>query len=522
MNVDLRRGAARIRAAVADQSAGRRGLRSAAPGVLCAAALAVLLRVPFIGRAAFPDESGLLMVARRWESNGTALYGDLWIDRPPLLLLFWRLADMLGGVEAARWLGCLLVVSLVISAGWAGWLIGARVGAQWAAFTAAALVSTPLLATHEINGELIAAPLVMASCALTLTVFYRSPSIPLQATIAAAAGFTGMCALLVKQNFVDALVFAAVLLVVAWIRQELTWMRVRRIIGYGTVGAFIPAGVTAWWTLNSGHTLGDLWYALYGFRSDAMHAIATQSLSAPTDRLVRLIGVGLISGVVLVGLRYLTRVRTLLRTDAALTSAITAMLVVGTIAILAGGSFWLHYLIGVIPALALVGAHLGARTSQQWPSRAAIGVVIVSAVVTPVVSVTTGALADDSTETTVKEYLREAKDHRDTAVVGYGHANVIEAAGLDPGYRYLWSLPMRVLDPDLDRLVGRLAGSDAPTWYVQWEPVNSWNIDRNGDLGSAVRKHYREVASVCEVTIHLHEGETRQLPSPPDPVDCRD
>lgn len=498
------------------------GWRSAVPGVVFAATLAVLLRVPFVGRPAFPDEAGFLLVAQRWHSGGSALYGDLWLDRPPLLMLFWRAADLLGGVEAARWLGCLLVVAVVVASGWSGWLIGARRGAHWAAFTASALISTPLLATHAINGELLAAPFVVISCALSLTVVRRPFPAPARAVIALLAGAVGVGAVLVKQNFVDGLVFAVVLVTVAAARRELAWPKAGRILGWGALGALVPVFCTAWWVVSSGHGLDEFWYALYGFRSDAMQVIASQSLTAPTERLWRLVGVGLISGVLVLSLRYFAKARRLFRSDTSLSAAIVAMLALGYLAMLAGGSYWLHYLIGLVPALALVSGHLALRTPDRPFSRAALAVVVASAVVTPVAGVAGGVLAADTTERTVKDYLRGARHGGDSAVVAYGHANVVEEAGLEPGYRYLWSLPMRVLDPDLSLLTSTPSGADGPTWFVRWEPLDSWDIDSDGRLRATVDRHYREVAAVCEVRIYLRHDVSRESPEPSAPASCTD
>lgn len=500
---------------------GRPGWRSAVPGVALAALVAVLLRIPFVGRPAFPDESGFLLVARNWHSGGSALYGDIWLDRPPLLIAFWWLADLLGGVEAARWLGCLVVAGTVIAAGWAGWLISERRGAYWASATTAAMLATPMIATHEINGEILAAPFVMIGCALTLTIARRTWSPRVDALVAASAGVIAMCAVLIKQNFVDALVFATVLLIVSGVRAELPWRRVRHLLGWGVIGAAVPTIVTVWWALASGHSVNDLWYAMYGFRSDAFEVIASQSLSAPIDRFWRLLGVAIISGILVVSLRYVAVLRRLARRDSALTFAIATMLAIGYAAMLAGGSYWLHYLIGLVPVLALVAAHLAGGAARIGWSRAALAVVLASAAITAGTSMTTDALAEDPTEKAVKAYLSAESGSDDTAVVAYGHANLIEASGLEPGYRNLWSLPMRVHDPDLDHMVARLSASEAPTWFIGWNPLNSWGIDEDGQLEQTLSDRYREVASICGVEIYLHAGVERDLASPPD-VACPD
>ena len=66
----------------------------------------------------------------------------------------------------------------------------------------------------------------------------------------------------------------------------------------------------------------------------------------------------------------------------------------------------------------------------------------------------------------------------DTLVVYGGRADLVLASGLEAPYRHLWSLPMRVLDPDLAELRALLAGPRAPTWVVMGAP--GWAWDHNG------------------------------------------
>src|SRR5690349_18790218 len=97
-----------------------RALRSPVGIVGLAMALAVALRLPFVHRIAFPDEAGLLIVAHNWHEGGANLYGSLFIDRPPLLLLFYQAASLLGGLQAARAMGLVAAVVVVGAAGWTG------------------------------------------------------------------------------------------------------------------------------------------------------------------------------------------------------------------------------------------------------------------------------------------------------------------------------------------------------------------------------------------------------------------
>src|SRR5207244_1601306 len=50
--------------------------------------------LPFAGRPLSPDEAGYLIVGGQW-SPGSSLYGAYWVDRPPLLIALFGLADAL-------------------------------------------------------------------------------------------------------------------------------------------------------------------------------------------------------------------------------------------------------------------------------------------------------------------------------------------------------------------------------------------------------------------------------------------
>jgi hypothetical protein len=80
----------------------------------------VASRLPFVARPVSRDEAGYLLVASQL-GPGRSLYGDYWVDRPPLLLGFFAVADRFGGPDALRLLGLLLVAGAVVAAAALGW-----------------------------------------------------------------------------------------------------------------------------------------------------------------------------------------------------------------------------------------------------------------------------------------------------------------------------------------------------------------------------------------------------------------
>jgi len=109
-------------------------------------------------------------------------------------------------------------------------------------------------------------------------------------------------------------------------------------------------------------------------------------------------------------------------------------------------------------------------------------------------------------------WLRSSALAHDDVVVTYGGPHVIAMSELDPAYPYLWSLGARTLDPNGEELERTLSGPDAPTWVVEWNDVWAFEVDDAGDLRDTLDRHYDQVATVCDVEVHLREGAERTLP----------
>jgi hypothetical protein len=95
----------------------------------------------------------------------------------------------------------------------------------------------------------------------------------------------------------------------------------------------------------------------------------------------------------------------------------------------------------------------------------------------------------------------------------YGVSSALLGTGVRPAYAYLWSLPVRTLDPHLERLLDAVSGPDRATWVVRVLPLRSWGLDDDGRVGRALGAAYRPVAEVCGTQILLRDGAVR--PAPP-------
>ena len=85
----------------------------------------------------------------------------------------------------------------------------------------------------------------------------------------------------------------------------------------------------------------------------------------------------------------------------------------------------------------------------------------------------------------------------ETLTVYGGRADIQWASGLDSPYPYLWSLPMRTLDPRLEELHELLSGEDAPTWFVEAVELDAWSTDGVDAVRSELDSRYEELGTFC-------------------------
>ena len=475
------------------------------PVVGCVLAL-VLLRLLLVAIPASADESGFLMVARQWHPGGS-LYGDYWVDRPPLLVTLFRVPAVLGGVVALRGLGCVAAATTVVILASTGRLLGGRRVQVSCAVVAAALLASPLMGTFYVNGELLSAPFVAAGVLLALCTLDDRRDDRRRLWCAAGAGGAACAALLVKQNMADVVVFAGV----AWLVARRT-LPVRAWVA-AVGGGLAVVVVVAAWTLVHGTSLTGVYDAMYPFRLRAAGIVGGGQDVGRGRRLRLLVRDLVLTGVPLVMLALVVAVARR-RVRGPVVAGVLAMLGFTLLSVLAGGAYWPHYLVeAVVPvtlalALLLVQRVRGARV---------LLVVLVVAAVVPVVTFAAGDHslvvtrgADPQTRVAAGRAVARAARDGDTAVNAFGNANVVLASGLSSPYPYLWTLPARTLDPGLRRLAALLRGPAAPTWFVV-QGAGPPELGR-GPADVALHGRYREVARVCDSTVYLRDGVHRPAP----------
>jgi len=262
-----------------------------------------------------------------------------------------------------------------------------------------------------------------------------------------------------------------------------------------------------------GVDLAALWEALYSFRVDAFTAISSRSMQATTERVALLAGYFVLAGIGIVLAMFLLGLRGASAGHPHVRFAATGMLVADLVPVVLGGGYWSSYLVPVVAETLIAVALLSGRSLRLAAAACLFSSVVSLAVFTALVL--SGSSAP--TRRYVGEAIGAASRPGDSVVTIYGAADLVQASGLEAPYPYLWSLPIRVFDPDLQRMRGLLASSARPTWVAVMLPPNSWKLDDRRQLRSLLDLRYREVGVHCGVRVLLREDVRR--PSL-ETVDC--
>jgi 4-amino-4-deoxy-L-arabinose transferase-like glycosyltransferase len=336
----------------------------------------------------------------------------------------------------------------------------------------------------------------MASCWLALRAVRRVS--PRDAFL---AGLLAMLAVGMKQSIVGGLVFGAVLLAGSLVARQVGLRDALRCAGAAAAGAAVPVAVVVAWAVGAGVRLQTLWFAVVTFRSDASHVIATQESEGATSRISVLLLIFVGTGMLLVVALFAVRLRSLLRHDPVPVVAIAVMLGLDLLGVALSGSFWAPYLFvplpGVALALAALVAHDHLDRVRHRVTPVAVGLVVVSSVVALVGW--TGAWVGGRVPVEVRtgEAIAAAAWPGDRVLVYGGRADIQWATGAQSPYPYLWSLPMRTLDPGLDDLEEVLTGSNPPTWFVEATFITTWSELGTTAIQSSLIRKYAFVQTAC-------------------------
>ena len=485
---------------------------------LAALAVVVAGRLPFVARPTSPDEGGYLLVGSQWHA-GTSVYGDYWLARPPLLVGINELAAALGGTFALRAIGLLAVVSSVLLAAAISREVsraadaGAATVAQLAPMAVVAIfMTTPLFGTTHVDGELLAAPFVLGG----VLAFLRASAArdrAVAARWALVAGAAATSAAMVKQNSIDVFVFVAACLVVRLVQGDRR--PARRLAALFAAGALAAAAVILGMAALRGTGLGDLWDSVVTFRFQAASEISSSAPDVNAVRLRTLVLAALASLAPVVVAVLAWQSRRGLSSRGARSSGLLdlrwpayALLAWEVVSVAGGGSYWLHYLLDLVPGITV----LAVAAAQRPPSaRRALTWTLAAAALSTGIATGVDAVRgpDYASDAATIGYLRDHARPGDTAVVAFGHPNILWDTRLTSPYEQLWSLPVRVRDPDLSELGGLLASPAAPTWVVvAGSDLYSWGISA-GHADHLLEAGYHRVAVESPYVIWHVDGSPR-------------
>jgi hypothetical protein len=176
-----------------------------------------------------------------------------------------------------------------------------------------------------------------------------------------------------------------------------------------------------------------------------------------------------------------------------------------------GGSYWIHYLTGLVPGLvAALALTVGAVRPGGWSWRALVLAVAYTAAASVAVwahQVT--APVPLSSDAQVMTYLRGHARPTDGVVVGFGHPDIVAGSGLTSPYEHLWSLPVRVRDPRLAELRRVMVGPTAPRWVVvSGDTLDTWGLDPAGaaEAQKVLQRHWTERATYGDWHVWQRQG----------------
>lgn len=479
-------------------------------GIAVVAVATAGLRIAWLSTPPGRDEAGYLMIAAQWHP-GRSVYGDYFVDRPPLLIGFFALGHLLGGLVALRLLAALVAGATVVLAYALGLALteNART-AVWPAVAAAAFVSTPQFDVRTTNGELLAVPVVMAGL-LAVVHAWRGRG-KARARSWLLAGVSATAAGLVKQDFVDVFVFAGAVGAASWLPWSAAGFRVRlRDLAWFAGGSVACVSVALLVADLLGTTPRSLWDALVVFRFRAAHLLAQTHDLAAGGRLAGYPRILLLTGVLTLVLAFV--VRLIGRRPGPLVVGSVLTIAWEVFAVLAGQEAWPHYLVGLTPGLTLAAAvgAVGTTRLRSWPTRLSVGY----AAAATVVAVALATNVQVSREQLVGRWLHAAASDRDGAVVLLGQPSILLTAGLESPYQHLFQLPMRVQDPHFVGLRALLASARAPAWVL----LDTEHRHAQGATSGVLRARYAQVSEVCGYRVYLRRHLQRHLPA--TPARCR-
>ncbi|MBC7460439.1 MAG: hypothetical protein H7287_03665 [Thermoleophilia bacterium] len=485
---------------------GARARRTAIIWTLASIVVAWALRAPYLGLPLRLDEGGLALVGRAFvqaggHANGS-MYGGLWIDRPPLLIALYGGAEHLGGAMGVRLLGFVGATATIALVAAIVARIGSLRAVPYACGVAVALTSSPRLSGSFAYPELLASAV---TAGVALLVVRQLTSSRVVVTSWLAAGALALMALLLKQSFLDGLAVGFVGACIA--ARRATW---RCTLLPFLAGVGMVAAATAAWTVTIGPGVRPLIYAMFGFRIDAAHALEASPIpmsvrfdhlaaAAVDAALPMLLPCAIVAVVLLVR-----------RRQSGVAVVVATWLGAGIVGVLGGGYYWSHYMLQLVPVLAVLsGVTIQAIGSHRMRAGVVVATLGFLFVVTVPDAIRRGGQLHQVPVTSAAAIVAENRAPSDTMLVTYSRANLAYYTHVRPAFPYQWSLMYSAIPGVEQRLQALLGSPTRPTWIIGWQPARTFGLDRHGTTAALIDSHYHAVGRTCGHDVLIRDDDAR-------------
>lgn len=462
--------------------------------LLVALLLSLALRIPFFNIPMIHDEGGYAYAARSWFEGTGQLYDDIWISRPQGIFVLYGIVFRVFGENVwsfrfAAWIFAALTVLAV-------WLFARRWSTPGVA-TVAALLTAILSSLPNLEGFTANAEVFMGLPA-AFAAFWLLRQ---QQTRWTRAGLIGIGILIGIATVLKPSGVVMLFVALAFIGMTAGGTRRERLrlCGIMLLGVTIVGIVTLLhgWYLG----WGDFFYATITYRltsqssatvSTMHHLRAIGSLAVETTPMLMLIALALIfkhrfhiHRITGSALGRTCAVQTTGRVSSYITAqpdhaagTLIRLWALGALAGIAmGGDWWTHYIIQVVPPLALWLAwnmSVIIRTLRHW-RRWLFTAMTVGLLLLPFMVVFRGEQEilngpyehpGYPAQAEVARYIQENSEPGDTIYVAFDQASIYYLSDRQPAYRHLYDQELRALPNSYADIISIISGPNRPLYIV--------------------------------------------------------
>lgn len=487
--------------------------------------ISIALRLPFLSVPLITDEAGYAYIAH-WMAHGAVLYRDLWFDRPQGIFLIYRailsaFGETTEGIRlaAAIWNAGTVLALYVLGRRLFGWR-----DALFAALLFAIGSASPVIEGFTANGELFMNLLVVGSLLLATAgrAFWAGALLGLAAVTKPTALPTAIPALLACVTWTHCVVTS---------RSSLTaadggagWPGIRRLLsphllrGVARPSVICAAGALAAIAPFVAHGLitdaQQYWYAVVGFRVESHSAFSVGAslidefaFSAPSV-IAALLPVWLLAVVGVLNAR---------RSPGSLVAL--AFLGGSFLGAAAGGYWYWHYYVGMLPAASLLAGHGLERLASRFSwrtvrGRAWLGTLAASALVALFFNVRLIGASPEETSWniyrrpaylwshTIATYLRAHTTSRDSIYAAFAQADIYFLSGRRNADTHLYWTEINRVPGAYEGLLRRL---DDPTKRPKYVIAIDDELEAPGRAAAfweRIESHYQRETNIGPFVIY--------------------